>query len=226
MRLIRINSDFEVIDYIHRLIKLRLENNNKVLWLISGGSAIKVEAEVARRLNKSNEIYKLTVMLVDERYGKPGHQNSNWHKLMQAGFWVPGAQLEPILVGKNIAQTTIDFAGQLHSQLATCDFKIGVFGMGVDGHTAGILPNSPAISSSLYGVHYRAGEFHRITCTTKAIENLDEAILYAVGKEKSIMLSKLAEDVDEQVQPAQILKKAAVLTVFNDQRGDIYEDRI
>lgn len=221
MKFVKISSIDEVVGYLVELISAKLSADKAVLWLVSGGSAIKIEKEVASRLSAAARLNNLTVLLADERYGPPGHPDSNWEQLKQAGFLLPGAQFMPILSDKSIEETTAQFSYILKRSLLEHDYKVGLFGMGVDGHTAGILPASPAVSSPELAVHYDGGEYQRITCTAAAITNLDEAILYAVGAEKSIMLDKLSSKVGINEQPAQVLKKVPKLTIFNDQRGKL-----
>jgi 6-phosphogluconolactonase/glucosamine-6-phosphate isomerase/deaminase len=92
--------------------------------------------------------------------------------------------------------------------------------MGADGHTAGILPHSEAVNDGEFAHGYSAGEFERITMTPIAISQLDEAVLYAEGEAKWPMIDQLESDALFTDQPAQGLKRAAKLTVFNDHKGD------
>src|SRR5258708_2139506 len=84
-------------------ILLPLQEQKTVLWLISGGSNIKIATAVMAKLigNESN----LWVTLTDERYGKVGHPDSNWQQLLEAGFDPGHAKTYPILrTGLDLAQ--------------------------------------------------------------------------------------------------------------------------
>jgi 6-phosphogluconolactonase/glucosamine-6-phosphate isomerase/deaminase len=221
-----------VTQYVTEVISAHLENNERVLWLVPGGSALIIAAAVGENLTK-HDVKNLTVMLTDERYGPVDHADSNWKQLMDLGFSLPGAKLIPVLTkenndappkgvvvvmdGPNIYETGRQFARQLEQQFGEADFKIGLFGMGADGHTAGILPHSPAVSSEQFVASYKAPHFERITMTPQAIAQLDEAILYAVGTEKRDALYNLHQDISLEKQPAQVLKKVPKLTIFTDQ---------
>lgn len=191
-----------------------------MLWLISGGSVIAVAVLAAayiRLVAHSN----LTVTLTDERYGPVDHPDSNWGKLIRAGFYLPQARLLPVLNGHDLGITTTEFDSKLRRELSASDFALGFFGMGADGHTAGILPASPAVSAQNYAVGYDWTDFKRITMTSAAIARLDEAILYAVGQSKWPAIARLGESHKITQQPAQSLKKVPKLTVYTDYKGEI-----
>ncbi len=188
-----------------------------VTWFVSGGSCIQLAVEAGRLPHEPSG--RLAVMLVDERYGSPKHPDSNWEQLRKAGFSLPGARLVPILDGQTRVQTARTFAAFVREALDT-SYCIGLFGMGADGHTAGILPGSIAADSTKLVAGYTAADFERITITPAAIAQFDEAILYAVGPSKQTMLQNLADDLQLNRQPAQVLKQVPTVTIFNDYIGE------
>jgi 6-phosphogluconolactonase/glucosamine-6-phosphate isomerase/deaminase len=216
----KIQSAEPVAKFLADTILDRLFKGQKVLWLVGGGSGIKVAVAASQILKKQSNLSSLTFTLTDERFGAVGHGDSNWKQLLEAGFSLPGASLRPVLDGKNIEVTTKLFAEGLKEELDIADYSIGLFGIGTDGHTAGILPNSPAVSSKDYAAFYKTPEFERITMTFDAIKQLDEAVLYAVGEAKKPVLKKLNEAISLSEQPAQFLKTLPKLTVYNDQIGE------
>lgn len=192
-----------------------------VLWLLSGGSAISLEVETARRLTGQSALERLTVSLIDERYGPPGHPESNWQKLIEAGFDLPNAQMAPVLAGKDSVETLEEYRSLLDAKLRGEAYVIGVLGIGADGHTAGILPASPAVASDDLALTYQAEEFNRITITCMGLEALDEAVVYAYGEPKHAVIRQLAErNLSPAEQPAQIIKKIPRWSVFNDLIGE------
>jgi 6-phosphogluconolactonase/glucosamine-6-phosphate isomerase/deaminase len=176
----KIGDTGTVVNYLVATIGDQLDRGQTVLWLVPGGSAIELAAAVSQGLT-AHDTSKLTVSLTDERYGLVGHADSNWQQLGQAGFHIPGAQMQPVLTGADIAATTQAFASFTDAMLETADYRLGFFGIGPDGHTAGILPGSPAVDSPAAAVAYDGGQFQRITMTPAAIRQLDEAVVYAVG---------------------------------------------
>ncbi len=201
--------------YLAKHIAARLATGQKVLWLISGGSSIDVAASTASRL-AGRDLSGLTVSLIDERYGEPGHPDSNWHKFLATGVKLPGATLHPVLTGADQATTAAGFEDFLVGAFQSTNYHLGLLGIGPDGHTSGILPHSPAVTASGLVCSYEGPDYQRITTTAAALSRLDEAVVYASGKPKWSVLDRLETDQTIASQPAQILKTIPKLTIFTD----------
>ncbi len=202
-----------------------LQLGKHVLFFVTGGSSISVAVKVTdilREHPKQNLTQNLTIMMTDERYGPVGHADSNWQQLVEKGFSLPQAKLMPILTGDNRDITTEKFNAILKQELAAADYRISLFGIGKDGHTAGILPESPAVNSEDFAFGYDTLTFSRITITPKVVEKLDEVVVWVQGEEKWEVIENLKEkDIDITKQPAQILKKVPLLTIFTDYKKHI-----
>lgn len=210
-------------DFIVSSILNQLKLGKHVLFFVTGGSSVAICVKVAELLrNKPQQdlIKNLTIMMTDERYGPLNHKDSNWHQLMQKGFSLPQARLLPILDGGDRTSTTEKFNTNLSQELMTAKetkYKIGLFGVGSDGHTSGILPESEATNSQDLACSYDTPTFFRITTTFKAIEKLDEAVAWVQGENKWWVVKDLLEkDIPIIKQPVQILKKVPLLTIFTD----------
>jgi 6-phosphogluconolactonase/glucosamine-6-phosphate isomerase/deaminase len=194
----------------------QLNVNKKVLFFVTGGSSIAVALKVAEIL-KGQSFPNLTVMLTDERFGVLNHTDSNWQQLIQKGFEISGAKIIPVLNNTDKENTIKIFNENLEREFDSAQYKIGLFGVGADGHTAGILPYSVAVSCHDLACGYETQLFSRITITFETIEKLDEAVVFMQGENKKEVLKNLREDsIDIKKQPAQILKKVPLLTIFND----------
>jgi 6-phosphogluconolactonase/glucosamine-6-phosphate isomerase/deaminase len=169
------------------------------------------------KILKKYSCKNLTITLTDERYGPIDHFNSNYFQLMEKGFDLPEAKLIPILADDDRNITTEKFNTILNQELMIAEYKIGLFGVGTDGHTAGILPSSVAVHSGDLACSYDTPIFSRITITPKVIEKLDEAVAWIQGKDKWKLLEDFSKsDIDIEKQPAQLLKKVPLLTIFTD----------
>lgn len=208
-----------IADHLSQVILEKLNDKRRVLWLISGGSAIPVAVEAAARL-KGHRLEGLTVSLVDERYGSEGHADSNWQQLIQAGFRLESATLVPVLSGQSLQETTDSFDRFLTAQVDAGVYILALLGIGLDGHTAGILPRSSAATAAGFVHAYEGGGYQRITTTFPFIERLDEAVVYAIGDTKRTALDDLERDTDPKLHPAQILKLISKITIFNDYKGE------
>ncbi|HVX58258.1 MAG TPA: 6-phosphogluconolactonase [Candidatus Saccharimonadales bacterium] len=216
MRFYGLASDKDVIDYLFERISERLRRGDKVLWLLSGGSAIRIETAIAAKLALLNHA-KLTVSLFDERYGQPGHADSNWRQLQDAGFKLPQAKLQPVLTGEDMATTVKGFSSFIGKSLDDADFTLGLAGIGPDGHTLGIKPRSPALDTKDLVSGYDWDDYRRITTTEAVIARLDEIVVYAFGPEKKEQLETLKRKAGSADQPAQLLKLCRNVRIYSDQ---------
>ena len=205
-------SDIIVHDVANTLLS-HLGSGQKVLWLVSGGSAIAVEVRIAELL-QAHDVSRLSVGLIDERYGPQGHADENYQQLITAGFPL---HINRVLNKSSIEVTTQAFGTYIDQTLHEVDFSLGFFGVGADGHTAGIKPHSPAVSSTTPAIFYEWDDHTRITITPTTIRRLDEAVVYANGQEKaSTLQSVLSNTLPIDAQPAQILKEVTKSALYTD----------
>ena len=219
LNFIKVSSTEPVVVHLVSVINQHLRKNEKLTWLVPGGSAINVAVEVSKRLPK-NYLKNLTVTLTDERYGPVGHKDSNWPQLEMAGFKLAGASLQPVLKGLNLSETADWYAEMIENGLKSADFSIALVGMGPDGHILGIKPGSPALKSNKLVVGYEWDDFIRLTLTENALRRLDETVIYAVGEEKWPQFELLKDDISTAKQPAQILKRLKKVIIFSDYKDD------
>jgi 6-phosphogluconolactonase/glucosamine-6-phosphate isomerase/deaminase len=208
----------DVANFIASSVLDKLQLGKKVLLFLTGGSSVSVGVKIADILKQGdkNLLQNLTVTLTDERYGPIDHFNSNFFQLTEKGFDLPSAKIIPILIDDDRNITTEKFAMNLSGEFTKADYKIGLFGVGVDGHTAGILPNSEATYADKLAFTYDTATFSRITMTFRAIEKLDEAVVWMRGEDKWPIIEDLKTEINIIKQPAQILKKVPLLTIFSD----------
>lgn len=220
MKYVHITDTTPVIDYLASTISEHLNAGEKVLWILSGGSGGKVCAEVSKKLSGSLE--NLTTTLSDERYVPLNDPDENWKQLGDYGFSVPGATTYRPIQGKDRKATADDLGEFLQNAFAEADFKIGLFGIGADGHTAGIKPGTSAVEADGWATEFTGNDFERITMTFNAVKQLDEIVVQAMGADKAETLEKLLnQDIDIKKQPAQVLKSAEKSTLFTDYKGEV-----
>lgn len=210
----RVDSGQPVAEYLAKIISAKLNNDKKVLWLVTGGSTISVAVEASRLIQGVDS--DLYIALTDERPGTIGHADSNWLQLQKAGLAYTTREYYEILQNKSDKQEVIDYDAWLGHMLSSADYKIGFFGIGPDGHTAGILPGGSLKSSLTNAGYWDDGQRQRISITPEAIAKLDEVVIYLTGEAKQPLIDKLKVDQDPLSFPAHYLKSAGELTVYND----------
>jgi 6-phosphogluconolactonase/glucosamine-6-phosphate isomerase/deaminase len=202
-----------------------LEHGKKVLWFVCGGSNIPISVSALsaiRRDVSKRSIGNLTVAQTDERYDHVGHSESNWQMLIDAGFNLANLNALPILTGKPIKDTVADYIRKVEAAMGATgdegDLVIGQFGVGGDGHIAGIMPHSPAITDPGPVSAYDAGPFVRITVSPSMIERIPIAYAFIFGSPKKEAVRRLCdENLPIQDQPAQVLKRLKEAYVYSDQ---------
>ena len=199
-------------------------NLGPTLWLVPGGSNIPLA--VAVMANLSAELTDdLTIALTDERFGPYNHPDSNWFLLRQAGFDPKRAQVIETLKPNDSSDLNTVIArynGEIDGLLDEVMMALGQFGMGADGHIAGILPDSPATNETTYSAvtGFAGTPYDRITITFSAIRRLHSAFLIAMGEDKRLQLERLInQDAPLNAQPAQIIKQVNEAYLYNDQLG-------
>lgn len=216
MKLVTEQDDRAIVEYLTSTLIAHLEADESVLWLVPGGSAMKVATKVLEGL-EDIDTSKLCITLTDERYGRPNHPDENWMQLEQLGFNVATINAYRVLRGEDIESTAQDFGDKLARLFETYDYKIGMFGIGADGHTAGIKPHTEAVVSEEYAAQFQGEDFARVTMTPKAVARLDEVVAYAHGTDKHATLAQLlTQDIPLADQPAQVLKTVPKSTLFSD----------
>ena len=194
--------------HIANVIDAHTRQGKRVLWLASGGSGVAV-AESVTNLLTGHDTSRLTVSLTDERYGPIDHANENWRILLDHHAIPAGADTFRPLDGASIDHATQQFDAWLKHQFEVTDYTIGLFGIGADGHTAGIKPHShPLDERTSFAYSFTGEDFERITMTFGAIERLDEIVIQAAGADKKAALAAaLSPDQSLAEVPAHIFTR-------------------
>ena len=201
-----------------------------VLLFVSGGSSLKILDHI------QNASDRLTVAVLDERFSNDPGVN-NFFQLDETDFADrvndAGGQFITSAPGDmDIEEFTRDWQGRIESWIKNNPrHKVfAIFGMGPDGHTAGIFPypedpeffRTHFIDSDDLVVGYDVGEkneyIDRVTTTPKLFEMIDYATLFACGENKREKLAQLLNDdaVRPNELPVSLIKRVKDVEVFTD----------
>lgn len=193
---------------------LRHESINEPLLLASGGSAGHIFAEAWKALSPEEQA-RFTISLADERYGNPGHQDSNWTLLQTLGVDLSDPRHIPVLTGASFTETATAWGDKLREYIGPSRSVIAILGIGTDSHIAGIKPNSPAAQEVIELTSaYSWDDFERITTTPAFFSYIDSAAIYMSGEAKKSVLDLLDTDLDRISYPSQFVKLAKEYTVY------------
>jgi 6-phosphogluconolactonase/glucosamine-6-phosphate isomerase/deaminase len=198
-----------------------LDAGKRVLWLVSGGSNIQLEVQAMELLYDrcSSKLEGLAVLPIDERYGEPGHANSNTQQLREAGFDAHGATWVDVLMHNVPFDQTVDFYNEVAATaLANASLVVGQVGLGPDGHIAGILPGSPATEVDEATVAaYEWTDYTRLTLTPQALRRITVAFVPSYGESKKVALNRLYKNKEDLPElPAALLYELPEVYVYND----------
>jgi 6-phosphogluconolactonase/glucosamine-6-phosphate isomerase/deaminase len=208
MKIIRVKNSEEGIEICKKLLYEKVSKNS-VLFL-SGGSTPKALYEI---LTKEKLLKVGAVALIDERYFsnvKLKTENlkseTNEYMIKQTGLTdylsKQNIRFYPILENTNQENTAKDYDETMRFIFNYFPKSIGILGVGIDGHTAGI----PAITeisqkiiddkSSLASFYNDQESFYkqRITLTFLGLSKLDEIIVLVFGKDKKKALKLMFEE--------------------------------
>lgn len=204
------------------------EYQRPILLMLSGGSAFKLLDYVDSQILDS----QITLTTLDERFSTDQGVN-NFDQLKSTNFYKQavdrgvssidttarhGESLEAMTKRINSAMTDWFLNNPSGVVLVT-------MGVGLDGHTAGILPEQTAVDFNAkdWLVSYQTSLSDnpyptRITVTYKfLLEQVDFGLVYVVGEEKCPVLDDLLNsEVALEKMPAQIIKDMQTVKLVTD----------
>lgn len=215
-------SHKDTVREIANRINEALSKHVTVLWLTSGGSNVRLQTDIMDLLRSEigDRLTDLTILPVDERFGLSGHADSNHRSMKEAGFDPGAARWLDVLEENTDFDTTIKMYNQSVSRELESNYVVATLGLGADGHTAGILPSSPAIDSKDLVCGYQAN-YQRMTLTPLALREISVAFVIVSDESKKPVVDKLrsAKETAENM-PAMALYDLVDCTVVNTKGGD------
>lgn len=211
--------------------------DKKTLFYLSGGHTPQALYE---QLAKEEIIIPGAVGLSDERYGLPMHEKSNERMIAESGlvryFSFLDIPYYSILKGLPIQETAERYDELIRSLQTIYRKTVGIFGIGVDGHTAGIAPNRKDFKNPLFGDtllrfhpdHELKGEGNqdyslfgwfnddkgslkeRVTMTFLGISMLDFLVILVFGDNKKEALNLMFESGSEEDVPARFYLRSDI----------------
>lgn len=221
MKFIREGNDKAAVA-VAATISGKLKTKKPVIWLVCGGSNISTEVKIMQLVAEQapDNLASLLVLPMDERYGPADHDDSNYRQMREAGFEPHEAMWIDVLGRNEPLQETVTYYSELvRAAFAAADTIVGVFGLGTDGHTAGVLPDSPAITETVSSVvGYDSPPFIRLTLTPQELIKTSVAYVLAYGETKKKPLERLrANEEPLEKLPAKLHYDIPEVYVYNDQ---------
>jgi len=179
-------------------------------WLfISGGSSYAVFEKLDSLLT-TDQKQATRLLLVDERYGAEGHENSNWNLLKNSDM-SDYASVYPLLDDTlSMQECAQEYDQTVQMVLETDAQTVAILGVGADSHIAGIKPMDQKIFDKVflekYVASYIGPDYQRITLTPQALVQLGMRICFVSGTDKVPVIASLAVDMPVYESPVHIIK--------------------
>ena len=208
---------------ISKKLELEIKNKGQATLLVSGGSTPKKLYEILS--NKEIDWNNVNIGLIDERFVAPDTNESN-ELLIKKNLLqnkATDAKFIGLVFNLNDYEENLNIAISKNKALyksITCS----ILGMGLDGHTASLFPNSEEIytDDSIFGdkiiINTKATSepSKRISYTKSKILSSKHLFLYFNGKEKLDVFNSAKESNNSSLKPisAFIHQSNKTLNVF------------
>ena len=175
-----------------------IQKKDRFTVALSGGSTPKkIYQKLLSEYAKKVDWKKVWLFFSDERALPPDDPNNNYHMAMQAGFSqlpIPKNQIFRMPAEKDIQKGAEEYEKVIEEYVGTDLFDLVMLGMGEDGHTASLFPETAALNISGKAVcanFVPHKDSWRMTLTFDCINNSSNIRLYVLGSSKEKMVEKV-----------------------------------
>ena len=176
-----------------------IQDHGQFFVALSGGSTPKAIYELLCQPPYSSEIEwsKIHLFWSDERSVPPTSPDSNYHMAMKAGFekmlFVP-EHIHRMVAETDIEKHALQYEKKILKTLQGQSFDLIMLGMGEDGHTASLFPETEALKAKgrlVVANHVPQKETWRMTLTFDCINDAANTVFYVMGKSKAEMMARV-----------------------------------
>lgn len=166
---------------------------------LSGGSTPKAIYELLASdlYNTQVEWRRVHLFFGDERSVPKEHPDSNYKMALDTGFAknVPQEQIYRMVAEEEIEKNALQYEKKIKEVLGNKPFDLVMLGVGEDGHTASLFPDTAAltIENQLVAAN-QTSKGSRMTLTYPCINSARHKIFYALGKSKQAILSEVLKE--------------------------------
>ena len=187
--------DFSVENWIHVAAR-SIQKSGKFAVALSGGSTPKAIYEKLSEMPDAVDWKKVFLFWGDERSVPPEHPDSNYKMAMEhfSKLPIPKNQIFRMVAEMDIEKNAKDYEEKIRNMLGKSRFDLVMLGVGEDGHTASLFPNTKALSEShalVVGNDVPQKETQRMTLTYPCINESSHIAIYALGKSKQEIVPKV-----------------------------------
>ncbi len=176
-----------------------IHHHDKFFVALSGGSTPKAiyEALASARYQSKIDWKKVYLFWSDERSVSPDDKDSNYNMAMRSGLQklpIPEMQIFRMVAETDINENARKYEQKIQATLGKHLFDLIMLGMGDDGHTASLFPQTEALREENKWVvanFIPQKKTWRMTMTLPCINRASQIVLYVLGEKKAKMLSQV-----------------------------------
>ena len=203
----RAQLETRLVERIGQILRDEIEKNGKASLLVSGGSTPK---RLFGKLSKlSIQWENVTISLVDDRFLADNHpdQNGTMLKELLLQQAASKASFIPLISGNDLDSSLKEASAAIKN--IALPYTIIILGVGEDGHTASIFPDSEemkhAISAdtteTLMVTNSRSLPYSRITFTLNALVNSRYIFVHCYGMKKARIIDGARQQIGAMPYP-------------------------
>jgi 6-phosphogluconolactonase len=174
------------------ILNLAISERGSATWVLAGGSSpVAAYKELIASFAGAVDWSKVTVLMGDERYAALDQPDSNWGTIVALFDAHPAFdamhRLGPTIL-ESVERTAEAYNAKVMS-LGVERFDLVWLGVGEDGHTLSLFPDNPGLTEPttqwvipVYDSPKPPAQ--RISLSLKALEHIDELVIFATGASK------------------------------------------
>ena len=175
--------------------KQAIQQRGKFAVALSGGSTPKAIYQTVA-LTKNLDWGKVFLFWSDERAVPQNHSDSNYKMAMESfgKVGIPLHQIFRMKAEEKIEENAKDYEEKIRHYLGKHLFDLVMLGVGEDGHTASLFPNTAALAIEdrlVVANEIPSMKTDRMTLTFPCINQSRQIAVYALGKSKETIVSKI-----------------------------------
>ena len=186
--------DFAVEHWVHSAQRA-IQQRGRFAVALSGGTTPKPIYE--RLAHQKLDGSKIWLFWSDERGVPPDHPDSNYRMAMESGLKhlsIPPNQIFRMQAEKEIEKNSLDYEETIRRILSKDLFDLVMLGIGEDGHTASLFPNTAALEANgrlVLPNYIEEKKSWRMTLTFPCINQSFHSVIYAIGPSKRSIVPKI-----------------------------------